>query len=628
MVIEKKQLIKEYKRDDSLDYIFVLKGLKALPFSVGKNLLIDFLYGNQKNSSVRDNDLAALDLFGIMKNHDNEEIRDIIDNLINNGFIESSSAEFNKFIKVLKLTERGIQEILTPQLYKNKLKNNFNETKTIITEDDKVKFNELRPFLERFNDFQKKAIISDKEKILCIAGAGSGKTTVLTKRIEFLIKYKGIDPGKILAITFTRKAREEMQDRLEKLNITTSVETFNSFSEKILQKYENNIYGRRMNVISYGNKVMAIMSALSDLNINMAQVIDIYFSESQKRNKTKEQLSNIFMSDCFFILEYFKTRNEELYDFSIDAPGKDRQIANVIYRVCNHLKKYMDLSGLRDYTDQILDAIKFFEKNKSNIPVYEHILVDEYQDVNSMQIKLLRILNPKNIFYVGDPRQSIFGWRGSDINYILNFGADNTDAEVITLTKNYRSNNHLVKLMNSSIKIMSLPDLEHDYNDEKKIFIVNFDSEQSEMSFVIDKIMSSNIKREDIFVLSRTNNQLSELSRLMKLKNISHILKTDDFTGPIVARPGEVTLATIHSIKGLEASTVFVIGCNEVNFPCKASDHPVIEMIKMDSYDKEEEERRLFYVAISRAKKELYLTYTGKKHTYFINSEMLEIINS
>jgi len=448
-----------------------------------------------------------------------------------------------------------------------------------------------------------------------------------TKRIEFLVKYKGINPNKILAITFTRKAREEMQYRLVDLGINTNVETFNSFSEKILLKHENQIYGRKMNVISYGNKVMAIMSALSDLGLTMNQVIEIYFSDSQRRNKTSEQLSNTLMNDCFFILEYFKSRNDEFYDFSEDAFGKDKPAAKTIYNICKHLKKYMDLSGLRDYTDQIIETIKFFESNKQYIPEFEYVLVDEYQDVNSMQIKLLNLLKPKNLFCVGDPRQSIFGWRGSDINYILKFQEKYPESEIITLIKNYRSTNHLVNLMNSSIRIMSLPDLENSYEDEKKISLLNFDSEEKEMNFVISEILSSDLSKDDIFVLSRTNYQLTELSKFMKRKNIPHILKTDDFLNGSTAKKGEVTLATIHSIKGLEAHKVFIIGCNEINFPCKASDHPVIEMIKIDNYDKEEEERRLFYVAISRAKKELFLTYTGKKPTYFINSEMLKIIS-
>lgn len=617
-------MIKEYKRDDSLDYLNVLRALKEIPFPVGKNLLIDFLHGDFKNASIRENDLDSFNSFDSM-DYEKTEIKDIIDNLINNSLIEISSPDFNRFIKVLRLTEKGKQELLNPQLFKNKVKNNFNNTITQITEEDKIKFKELNVFLENFNDFQKKAIISDKDKILCIAGAGSGKTTVLTKRIEFLVKYKSVSPSRILAITFTRKAREEMQNRLFQLNIQTNVETFNSFSEKILQKNENKIYGRRMNVLAYGNKVMAIMSALSSLNLTINQAIDIYFSENQKRNKTFEQLSNIFMNDCFFILEYFKSRNEELYDFSEEAETKDKYTAKLIYNICKYIKNHMEISGFRDYTDQVLDTIKFFQQNKQEIPGFDYILVDEYQDVNSMQIKLLDLLNAKHLFCVGDPRQSIFGWRGSDINYILKFQEKYPDSEIITLTKNYRSNNHIVNLMNQSIRIMSLPDLEHNHSDEKNIFLLNFDSEQSELEFVINKIQSIPIEKQDIFVLSRTNSQLNQLSNLLKQKNIAHILRTDDNPN-LSAKKGEITLATIHSIKGLEAQIVFVIGCNELNFPCKASDHPVIELIKIDNYDKEEEERRLFYVAISRAKKHLYLTYSGKKPTYFINSDMLKII--
>ena len=117
--------------------------------------------------------------------------------------------------------------------------------------DDKIVFAEVT------------SIISNKENILCVAGAGSGKTSVLTKRIEFLVKYGGVNPEKILAITFTRKARQEMAERLLKLGISqVKVETFNSFCEKILRKYGGMIYGRFMRVMNYGDKALAIISGL------------------------------------------------------------------------------------------------------------------------------------------------------------------------------------------------------------------------------------------------------------------------------------------------------------------------------------------------------------------------------
>jgi DNA helicase-2/ATP-dependent DNA helicase PcrA len=136
--------------------------------------------------------------------------------------------------------------------------------------------------------------------------------------------------------------------------------------------------------------------------------------------------------------------------------------------------------------------------------------------------------------------------------------------------------------------------------------------------------LSSQTPKENIFVLSRTNKQLEEFSRILKQKNIPFILKDDDSNEEL--EKGKVTLATIHAIKGLEAQIVFVLGCTQQNFPCRATDHPIIEMIKTVDYDSEEEEKRVFYVAISRAKEKLYLTYSGKKHTYFINDEMKKLV--
>jgi len=625
----KEEIVKEFKRNSTLDHLNVLKSLNEIPFPVGKNLLIDFLSGDYKNKSIIKNNLEELHNFDSLSFLSKDEIKKIIDNLINNKLIDLENTSFNKYVKVLSINQKGRQELLNPTLQDKKLKNKFSlDTNSEITEKDKETFKELDFFLGKFNDQQKKAIISNKEKILCLAGAGSGKTTVLTKRIEFLIKYKSINPEKILAITFTRKAKQEMESRLAILGIHTNVETFNSFCEKILKRYESKIYNRRIRVQSYQDKFLAISMALDMLGLDMKTAIERYFTISQQKNKTQTQLSNLLMNDCFSVLEYFKIKNQPLTDFSEEVEFENRENARMIFQIAEYLKKHMDIQGLRDYTDQVIDAKKFLTEYSEYVPQYDYILIDEYQDVNAMQIDLLNILNPKNLFAVGDPRQSIFGWRGSDINFILNFQKDYSEAEVISLTKNYRSNNHIVNLMNKSIKELSLPDLEHYKQGEKQIELLEFENETLEFNFVIKKILSSSIPRERIFILARTNRQLSELSKTMKDNQINHIVKSDETKGSIEAREGQATLATIHAIKGLEADMVFVIGANEQNFPCKASDHPVLEMIKIQDYDKEEEEKRLFYVAISRAKDILYITHTGKKPTYFITDEMKNIINN
>jgi superfamily I DNA/RNA helicase len=551
------------------------------------------------------------------------KILEIIESLIINGMIDVGGSVFNKFAKVLSINIKGKNELIEPTLNSKKVSEKYEEIETTISDLEIQAFKELGDFLKNFNQEQKKAIVSPKEKILCIAGAGSGKTTVLTKRIEFLNKMKKVRGDEILAITFTRKAREEMQKRLEELGVKVVVETFNSFCEKILLKNGGRVYGKKVRVASYQDKMFAILRALDNQGLNIEQAIDKYFSINQKRNRTAYQLQNLFMNDCFSVFEYFKITRKPLDEFRFE---RDYANSKMIFEIVKFLDKHMVVNGLRTYADQINDVLNFFKIHQKYIPKFQHILVDEFQDVNSNQVELLDLLNSKNLFCVGDPRQSIFGWRGSDVNYILDFQNKYSEAEIINLKKNYRSNKHIVELMNHSIKVMKMPDLEPDFIYEKEIKLENFSGEEEEFNFVLEKLLSVEIPFEEIFVLARTNRQLSDFAELLKKKGIKFILKNDDKKDEEIKK-GHVTLSTIHSIKGLEAEMVFVIGCTKNNFPCKSSDHPVIENLKLYEYDKEEEERRLFYVAISRAKNKLYLSYSGKGHTYFINDEMKGIID-
>ncbi|MBT7101948.1 UvrD-helicase domain-containing protein [archaeon] len=615
---------------DELEYLEILKGLMELPFQVGKNLLIDFLSGNLKNKSVIKNQLDVLNGFGSL-NWDSGRISNEIDKLIVSGMIEMVQSDYNRFVKVLGLSIKGRNEITNPTLPDKKLAKRAEFKETEISDEDRALFEEHGQFLKRFNDEQKKAIVSGAPNVLCVAGAGSGKTTILTKRIEFLVKCKGVDPSKILAITFTRKARKQMEERLAKLGVSgVLVNTFNSFCEKILRRHEAQIYGRPIRVQSYGDKILAMNMALASLGMDMQDVVNSYFNLSQKKFMTGSQMANSFMNDCFSVMNYFKVTGSE-HDFSKDVDIRDRKNAERIFRIVKFLREHMEVQGLRDYSDQIIDAIGFLKKNAGAIPQFEHVLVDEYQDVNAMQIELLDLLAAPNLFVVGDPRQSIFGWRGSDIKYILDFEKGRDNVEVVHMTKNYRSAQEIVGFMNHAISDMGLPDLEHQQfkvgKDERIVRILDFENEEAERAFVIRNIVDGDVPNNKIFVLARTNRQLNELSRLMKTAGIPHFVREDD-RGQVMKEGEEaVTLATVHAIKGLEAKKVFVIGANEQNFPCKASDHPAIEMLKTEDYDREEEERRLFYVAISRAKKILYVTYSGKKPSYYINDEMRALAN-
>jgi superfamily I DNA/RNA helicase len=242
-------------------------------------------------------------------------------------------------------------------------------------------------------------------------------------------------------------------------------------------------------------------------------------------------------------------------------------------------------------------------------------------------MELVDVLKSSNLFCVGDPRQSIFGWRGSNIKYILGFAEKFFGSETIVLTKNYRSSSKIVDLMNAAISKLGLASLESCVAGSSDIKLEEFSNADEEFGFVVDSIAHATCSPSEIFVLARTNRQLNELSLMLKQRRIPHIVRSDEMKKPAVDSGG-VTLATVHAIKGMEAEMVIVVGCTTSQFPCKASEHPVVEMVKVDTYDREEEERRLFYVALSRAKSKLYMTYTGKKPTHYLTEEMMLMVDS
>jgi superfamily I DNA/RNA helicase len=611
------------------DYVQILQALQDIPFGVGKKLLTTYLQGGNAESIAR-NKLHTKESYGSLAGYEPQELSDLIESLLMNKFIQLESVKGNAFWKVLCLSEKGKQEIVNPQWHKRQVSSRLQQTETEITEKDKELFKHF-PFLEKYNDHQKKAILSPSPKLLCIAGAGSGKTTVLTQRISFLARYKSVPPEKILAITFTRKARQEMKARLK--GIPVKVETFNSFCEKLLQQHTVQAYGKQVRMIQYSEKIQLIKQAIKSLNLSTEKVMSTYFSKHQLHGKTPDELFFTFLNDCFFILDYYKSQNKKVEDFSKKAFPYDNSLLTktmnapkMVYQVCKFLEQKMKQYGLRDHTDQLMDCINLFRQHSHIIPQFEHIFVDEYQDINKPQKELLNILNSPNLFCVGDPRQSIFGWRGSRIDYILDFERNYPGSEVLFLTENYRSTPKIVEVFNKAITSMKLPDLTHTREGSTAVKLLSFDTEEEEHNFISSMLLAATASRNEIFVLARTNNQLRSLSYVLASKRVPHVVRTDEVRKPVTPGPNDVVLSTIHAIKGLEASMVFVMGCNNQNFPCKASDHPVVDMVKLEEYDKEEEEKRLFYVALSRAKDTLFLTHTGSI-TRFVTPEMKIVLD-
>ncbi|NOX71960.1 MAG: UvrD-helicase domain-containing protein [Candidatus Micrarchaeota archaeon] len=619
-------------REEVPDHVRVLKALNEIPFSVGANLLVDFLHGNAKNRSIRANRLDRLDSFGSLDLME-EDIKDILDKLTINRMVARTSPSFNKFVKVYEITREGLREIMHPTLHRSAAKGAYEGRIAKITEADRKAFKAFDFLLENFNDEQKKSIISPAKRMLCIAGAGTGKTTTLTKRIEFLVRFRSVPPEKILAITFTRKAKRQLEERLSGINgcHRVNVETFNSFCEKTLKKHGNLIYPKPVKMIDYSGKIKLVNKAIKMMGKTPTSMINMYFSPNQKRNKTEQELFMSLVNDCYYIVDFFKGEGKRISESKLMVENvgyKEKAIADRFLDMCILVDALMKKGGYRDYADQLEDALRLFRKYPDIIPHFEHILVDEYQDVNSSQIRLIDILDPGNIFAVGDPRQAIFGWRGSRVDYILEFDKKYPGAEIVPLVKNYRSGGHITSIANESIKLMGLPGIENAKDIPDAIELDNYETEKDELESVADKIETLDVEPNEIFVLARTNRQLLDLSRILKRRGIKHVVKSDELLRPKNESEDDLILSTVHAIKGLEARVVFFIGCTKTNFPCRATEHPIMDMFRMHDYDREEEERRLFYVAMTRAKERLILSYYGKSMTNYISSAMIRIISA
>jgi superfamily I DNA/RNA helicase len=596
---------------DEPDHLKILACLKELPYSVGKGTLAEILSGAVTKKMLMNSIYMELKSYSSLSEHPQAHIEQSIDRLLMNGLLAATSLSGQPHVRVLKITPKGLQELRRPSMMQHRFTTKFKAD--IIDAQSKMLMEQFSFFLTAYNNEQQHAIVSPAKRILCVAGAGTGKTTVLTKRIEFLVRYRGVDPKDILAITFTRKARAEMQSRLA--GIGAHVTTFNGFCEQLLRAHK-----QTKPIINYGQKIRLFHDALAAESLHIGGLVLDYFTDGQRKGATRDELEKRLMGDVYSIIEHYSNEDEIM-----PAKGKST-LASTLLGIARRIDESIEAQGLRDYPGQLRDALALLRSSPGTRPHYTHILVDEYQDVNIAQQRLIELLNAEHLFVVGDPRQSVFGWRGSQIRFISEFAAETT----IQLRTNYRSRTEIVALMNRLIARMGLPDLEGQ-GTGGVVQTLKYANEDEEVAAIA--LLLAHMKEKDvcgsaspgmlgtafpsIFVLARTNRQLQDLSILLKQRGIAHNIRREEDE----SEPTGIVLATVHAIKGLEASTVIVLGATSRYFPCKVSDHPVVDLIKDSYLDREEEERRLLYVAVSRAKERLIITYTSIP-TYFLDGAL------
>ena len=364
--------------------------------------------------------------------------------------------------------------------------------------------------LENLNEMQLKAVKHKDGPLLILAGAGSGKTRVLTTRIAYLIE-QGVSSSNILAITFTNKAAKEMKERIEKLVGKTSIwaSTFHSFGVRILREnYEKLGYKNNFVIMDSDDSLTLVKKILKDLGYDPKR-----FSPYMIRNKISSNKSEFIMPE-----EYKKYVHGEEDD--------------IVYKVYKKYQEILFKNNSVDFDDLLILPIRLFKENPEVLDFYQekykYILVDEYQDTNEAQYLLIKMLASKyrNIACVGDNDQSIYAFRGANYKNILNFEKDYPDAEVIMLEQNYRSTKTILEAANSVIKNNNFRKDKNLWSDnetgDKITFYKSYD-EVDEVFYIIRKIkdlISSGASYKDIAVLYRTNAQSRVFEQEMLKQNL------------------------------------------------------------------------------------------------------------
>ncbi len=375
----------------------------------------------------------------------------------------------------------------------------------------------MNPLLTSMNDRQAEAVQTTEGPLLIMAGAGSGKTRVLTHRIAYLIDEKLVNPWNILAITFTNKAAREMKERAFSLNPATEdclIATFHSMCVRILRREADHIgYNRNFTIVDPGEQRTLMKRILKTLNL-----------DPKKWNERT-------------ILGTISNAKNDLIDEVAYAALAGDMYTEIVAKCYEMYQKELRQSEAMDFDDLIMLTLRLFDKNPDVLTYYQqryqYIHVDEYQDTNHAQYQLVKLLASrfKNICVVGDADQSIYGWRGADMQNILDFEKDYPEAKVVLLEENYRSTKTILQAANDVIKNnrnRRPKNLWTQNADGEDIVYYRANDEQDEALFVaktIDELSStSDYVYRDFAVLYRTNAQSRNIEEALLKANIPYTM--------------------------------------------------------------------------------------------------------
>lgn len=372
--------------------------------------------------------------------------------------------------------------------------------------------------LAGLNPQQKQAVETTEGPLLVVAGAGSGKTSVLTRRIAYLVEKNNVNPWNILAITFTNKAANEMREREQKLLGPAAesiwMSTFHALCVRILRRDADKInYSHNFSIADSAEQLTLVKHIEKDLNINPK------------------------MYDPRRILSAISNGKNDLLTTEAFAMSASSPFEKMVAKIYQEYQKRLRRDQIMDFDDLIMQTLVLFKKDKETLHYYQnkfrYILVDEYQDTNQAQYELTHALAAqyKNICVVGDADQSIYGWRGANMENIMNFESDykNDGVRTVKLEQNYRSTGHILSAANSVIKNnqnRKSKNLWTDRGEGEKVTYYKAQSGDDEAHYIISKIQEEvkDQKRsyKDFAVLYRTNAQSRTVEEAFVKSNVPY----------------------------------------------------------------------------------------------------------
>ena len=435
--------------------------------------------------------------------------------------------------------------------------------------------------LQDLDDAQKAVVETLEGPVVIYAGAGSGKTRALTYRIANGVLNKLFDPTKVLALSFTTRAADEMALRLASLGIrNVATRTFHSAALRQLKYFWPIAIGGTMPII-IENKYKVLDTALKNKKLKIREVIsEIEFAKTNRMDP--ESLSNLDFADAY----------QDYINFT-------------------------DKNNLIDFEDVLMILVAIFEDRPDLLSevqqTFEFFSVDEYQDVNPLQQNLLDLWlgANENICVVGDIAQTIYSFAGAKAKYLEEFPHKYPNAAIFRLNRNYRSSFEIVDFANSLLAQMpssksSVGSLfpTRAKNEVVKIKSLSNDFEEAKMiTQEIRQLLENGVQPKNIAVLSRVNAQLELLASQLESENIEFYMQTNERYSLKSRLEPKITLASIHATKGLEWDHVFVLGVSDGYLP----------FIQAETQDEINEELRLLYVATTRAKENLYLSWAKSR---------------